>query len=222
MSTFKIQTIDYVPKKVVRQSKPSSVVRQNAVMGNKLRDLFAASGGNPTQEIVRLLFDYEPETGVMTRKIGRSGCKGQAGEKLTRLNDNGYLCVRVGSQTLPVHRVIWLWFYGYYPENLIDHVNRVRDDNRIINLREVSIVCNSRNRTVNKTSASGIKGICFRESLGKYQPYISVGRKYYLGNFTDLTEAVCHRYAAEQCLDWNACDSDSTAYQYLKEQGILK
>lgn len=107
----------------------------------------------------------------------------------------------------------------------MDHINQDRLDCRIENLREASLSCNSRNSKTHANNKTGVKGITVRTRYGR--TFFTAMVRYkdvlrHLGDFDDLTEAVCHRYAAEQCLNWNTCDIYSPAYLYLKEQGILK
>jgi len=192
---------------------------------NKIAILYEQSNGNLTQEIARLLFNYDPETGILTRRINRSGNNGKAGEVAGTLSpDSGYLMVRVGKKSRPVHRVIWIWYHGYDPENQIDHRNRDRLDNSISNLREASPQCQARNRSNRSDCTSGVKGVsfCNRSKRWVATICIDISKSKHIAYCDDFIEAVCLRYAAEQCLSWNDCDANSPAYQYLKEQGILK
>jgi len=65
---------------------------------------------------------------------------------------------------------------------------------------------------------SGIVGISFIQKRLVWYANIMINKKTYsLGYHNDYYEAVAHRLAAEQCLNWNKCDSDSTAYKCIKE-----
>jgi hypothetical protein len=173
-----------------------------------------------TQETVRKLFDYDPDTGIVTRKVFVNS-RAKEGDVVGSLGSNGYLHVVVSRKIISLHRLIWLWWYGYLPESNIDHISRDKTDNRLCNLREVSHQCNMRNITRQSRSKTGVTGVVI--DYNKFTAQITVNNvQYVLGRFSDFTEAVCHRYAVEQCLNWDDCDSNSPAYQYLKEQGILK
>ena len=173
-----------------------------------------------TQETVRKLFNYDPDTGIVTRKVFVNS-RAKEGGIVGSLGSNGYLHVVVSRKIISLHRLIWLWWYGYLPESHIDHISRDKTDNRLCNLREVSNQCNVRNSTVQSRSKTGVTGVGIAHK--KFIVQIVVNNvQYVLGRFSDFTEAVCHRYAVEQCLDYEACDLNSPAYQYLKEQGILK
>ena len=66
---------------------------------------------------------------------------------------------------------------GYLPENDVDHINRIRDDNRWCNLRHVSRVCNIRNRDKFKNNTSGVTGVSWFDSRGTWRVRIAVDRK---------------------------------------------
>lgn len=101
---------------------------------------------------------------------------------------------------------------------MLDHIDRKILNNRIENLREVSNSCNMRNTGNPSTNTSGVKGVCWNKSKNKWRAEIKINsRMTHLGYFTDFTEAVAHRLAAEQCLNWECCDGCSPAYQFMKE-----
>ena len=173
-----------------------------------------------TQELVRKLFDYDPETGVVTRKVSIN-YKAKKGTIITSVGGSGYYRVGIKGRRYPLHRVIWLWMEGYFPEHEIDHINRDRLDNRWENLRVVSHSCNMRNTSLANSSTTRIRGVHLCKKDKFYQSYIKKdSKRYNLCWSKDFTEAVAHRLAAEQALDWAGCDSNSTAYQYM--QNYLK
>lgn len=172
-----------------------------------------------TQEKVKELFEYKDD-GSLVRRI-RTSSGTPSGTVVGTVNTDGYLRVCIDGRLYSCHRIIWLYHYGYFPENNIDHINRIRDDNRIENLREVSISCNSRNTGNRTTNTSGVKGVAWSKFGGKWQAEISfAGRKLYLGRCSDFGEAVCLRLAAEQALDWAGCDDSSPAFQYVQKNII--
>ena len=175
-----------------------------------------------TQERVRFLLDYNPLTGAVRRKI-KTGTRCRVGEIENNINKSGYRTISVDGNRYYLHRIIWLWYYGYFPEHVVDHINNNKLDCSIGNLREVTQQCNSRNSLLPYNNKSGVKGVnliredgtfCVRISIPSSKGGSSIGR--HLCNTKDFTEAVAHRLAAEQCLDWAGCDLNSTAYQYMQ------
>lgn len=100
-----------------------------------------------TQEKVKRLFSYDPETGLLTRLITISS-RAQAGDVVGWDNGDGYLVVTIDYKVYRVHRIIWLWLYGEFPKNQIDHKNHIRSANWIKNLREATHQENQKNRTM--------------------------------------------------------------------------
>lgn len=169
-----------------------------------------------TQERVRELFDYDPETGSLIRIAKKKGSKG-IGSIAGCVGKRGYSYTAIDGKSYRTHRVIWLWHYGYFPENNLDHINRKKTDNRIENLREVSQSCNLRNSSIRNDNKTGVKGVRWDKRDSAWVVSIKYsGKEYSLHWGRDFTEAVAHRLAAEQTLDWPGCYSDSTAYVYMQ------
>ena len=123
------------------------------------------------EELIKHL-RYEPETGHLfwidgQRKGLQAGCKNK---------DTGYIAVRHKGKSYRAHRVIWLMVHGDLPDAPLDHINRVRDDNRIVNLRLSNNASNSANR--------GGRGYMKRRKPNhSHQVYVQVdGKKRYIGS----------------------------------------
>lgn len=169
-----------------------------------------------TQEKVRELFDYR-EDGKLVRKVSRGKWKvGEiAGEYM---HSTGYRSINIGGKLYGTHRVIFLYHHGFLPEYSVDHRNRDKTDNKIENLRHITQQCNIRNSKISRKNTSSIKGVSWITSRRRWFVQIKVMNKpKYLGSFEDFTEGVSHRLAAEQCLNWEGCDSCSTAYQHMQK-----
>lgn len=168
-----------------------------------------------TQEEVREHLSYDPGTGELKWRKGRRGRKGNM--DVGSSDGDGYIQLKIDRKVYKAHRIIWLWWYGYFPENQIDHIDRDRMNNRLSNLREVSHQCNMRNAGMDKRNSSGVKGVTRHELADKWQVCIRVANKTrYLGIYTCFVEAVAHRLAAEQCLGWEGCDSSSSAFRFMR------
>ena len=81
-------------------------------------------------------------------------------------------------KTLMIHRLVGLYFIPN-PENLreIDHIDRIRTNNSITNLRWVSHSNNNRNRPKFKNSSSKFMGVSFHKANGKYVAHIKFDNK---------------------------------------------
>ena len=135
-----------------------------------------------TQEHLKELFNYDPGTGNLVRLV-RTSSNANIGDIVGYKNTNGHLQVRINGKYLLVHRVIWLYMNGSWPLCQIDHVNGVRTDNRLKNLREVSSAENSQNRR--NAHSNNITGLLGVSPHGKnYQTAILAnGKRKYIGTF---------------------------------------
>lgn len=166
---------------------------------------------NINPEILRQLLRYEPETGKLywlsrpqsmfpserTWKSWNTRCAG--GPALEFTMDNGYLIGGILGKTYLAHRVIWALVHGAWPSAEVDHINGVRNDNRIANLRAVTRTENGRNVCRRKNNTSGVTGVSFDNERNKWCARIRVNyRVCMLGRFDTFDAAVAARRAAEQ------------------------
>lgn len=154
----------------------------------------------PTQERLRELFDYDPETGILSRRISIP-C-GAKGSQPTTTDKDGYLSIGVDYVSHRVHRLIYKWFHGEFDKDMqIDHIDRNVKNNRIENLRLVTPRENSLNRKRFKTNTSGCTGIDFKH--GKWRARISdCGVRKEIGYFENLNEAIKARKKYESNLGY--------------------
>jgi len=168
-----------------------------------------------TQKRLKEILSYDSKTGIFTRQ--------KANEEKVKLNckdSYGYIVIGIGYKLYKAHRLAYLYHYGYFPENGLDHKNRKRDDNRISNLREASKQCNIRNSGVSICNASGIKGVHWYKRTMEWAANIRVNRKkVFLGNYTNKLSAAYARRSTEVYYDWNTCDLfPSSANEYIKSK----
>lgn len=142
-----------------------------------------------TAERARELFSYDQLTGRITRIIRRGNQS--KGSVAGYLNENGYVQIEVDGRGYLGHRVVWLMSNGAWPENEIDHINGVRSDNRVDNLRDVTRTTNNENKKgPNTNSSTGFLGVSWRKSRSKYRAAIKCnGRQVHLGYFSFPEEA---------------------------------
>lgn len=146
-----------------------------------------------TQDELRQLFTYDRQTGRLYWKITSSN-RAPAGSRAGTLHKpTGYRIVRVGKVFYREHRLVWLLKYGLLPRE-IDHINGVRDDNRVENLRSVDRSGNNQNRAVQTNNTSGVTGVSYDKDRRTWAAYIKIGgRQKYLGRFATL-EAAAEAY----------------------------
>jgi hypothetical protein len=150
-----------------------------------------------TQDRLRSLLDYDPETGVFTGKV-KIKCR-HAGMVVGAPGTGGYLQCSVDGKQYKMHRLAWLYVYGAWPSGQIDHINHNTSDNRIANLRDVTCAQNHQNRARQTKSASGYLGVTWHRRDKCWQAHIQVhGKSYHLGLFADLADAVSARVKAER------------------------
>lgn len=113
---------------------------------------------------------------------------------------DGYAYIKFRQKRIPAHRVVYFLHNGFFPLE-IDHINRVRHDNRIENLRDaITHKNNLGNQSLQKRGkTSKYKGVCFDKNRGKWMAAIKVNRKtVYLGRFTnEELAAEAYNFAAD-------------------------
>ena len=144
-----------------------------------------------TVESLRGLLDYDPDTGIFCWRVSR-GNRIKVGAAAGTVSSNGYIVIRVDGTRFKAHRLAWLYTHGVMPTHDIDHLNRVRADNRIANLRDVSRSMNLQNQTRPRTdNTSGYRGVSLHKGGKRWKAQIMVnGRKQYIGYFN--TAEVAH------------------------------
>ena len=148
-----------------------------------------------TQELVQRLYTYNHETGDLICKQPRHLLK--VGDIVGSLQNTGYLATSIGNTSYLVHRLIWLYVKGYFPEQ-VDHINHNKLDNRLCNLREVSNMNNTRNCSLSKNSRVKVNGVSYMPRTDKFRAYIMVNRKHiHLGVFQYIEDAIEARKKAD-------------------------
>jgi len=143
---------------------------------------------------IRNNLSYDPETGIILRLP--SG-------KIVSSIKNGYIRFSLMNQRMMAHRIAWALHYGELPppDMEIDHINGIRHDNRIVNLRLVSMRQNMRNKTQYRNNTHGYPGIVFEDGsrrIKQWRAQIQVdGKPIKLGSYACKTAAIFARKAAE-------------------------
>jgi hypothetical protein len=160
------------------------------------------------------LLDYDPSTGALTWKPrgiemfkSEHDCRAWntrfAGKPFGSKDANGYIRGGIRPKSYLAHHLAWYLAHGRWPAE-IDHINGVRDDNRLCNLREVTRAENNKNRKRRSNNTSGVAGVSFVARLGKWRAYITGnGRQVPLGCYSDLNDAIAARKAAEKEFEYH-------------------
>ena len=146
-----------------------------------------------TKNHLHELFDYNGCNLIW--KISRG--KAKAGSIAGCLNQNGYIVIRLNRKDYKAHRLIWLYTYGTWPENEIDHIDQNKSNNSIGNLRDVSRSTNQRNRKKKANNTSGITGVYWNKRILKWGADMFVnGKTTHLGHFDCKYRAASVRHLA--------------------------
>jgi len=181
----------------------------------------------PPPELLRKLLRYDPDTGLLfwrkrTSDMFNGGASGgrdsscrswntRHGGKEAFTSDDikSYKRVAIFGKIYYAHRVMWALFYGEWPNDQIDHINGIKYDNKISNLRVVTHAENQRNKRICRANTSGITGVVWNKRDKNWRAQIKVdGRMKSLGYFDCKSAAAIVRKAAEVKYGFHANHGD--------------
>lgn len=172
------------------------VDQQPTIVAEKIKD--------PAQSLVRERLDYDQITGLLIWKA-RAGKRWEkwneknAGQAAGYFSDAGYIRIYLGGRINLAHRLAWIHVNGPISGMHIDHINGHKRDNRVENLRLVTLAENSRNRKIQAGNKSGVTGVYWYKPDRLWRANITFKkRRIHIGYFHDLNEAISARKAAEQ------------------------
>ena len=134
------------------------------------------------------LLTYDPETGEFRWRVARNR---QIPNSIAgNLRRDGYRRIRIDRKTYGAHRLAWLYTHGKWPTDQIDHINMIKNDNRLCNLREATNAQNMHNTRKICTNTSGVKGVTWNKLNKKWYSQIKINRKQiHIGQFDELSDA---------------------------------
>lgn len=155
-----------------------------------------------TPDMLRSLLRYDPDAGKLywrprpmslfpgTAAGGSWNAKWAGKEAFTSLDRHGYLRGSVFKRNYRAHRVAWAVAHGRWPAADVDHINGVRADNRLLNLREATRAENLRNSGSRAGSSSQYVGVWWCKKYGTWRVGITVGRvSKHIGYFASEVDA---------------------------------
>ena len=129
-----------------------------------------------TKEYLSDILSYDPESGLFRWKVRVGHCS--IGSLAGAYNSYGYRLISLNRKRYFAHRLAWLLIHGYMPDEFdIDHINGVRDDNRICNLRLATRSQNNMNSSPSSRNKSGCRGVCFHKRDKIWHARVFVNRK---------------------------------------------
>lgn len=142
-----------------------------------------------SQDRLKELLEYDANTGDFTW-IKITSRRVKVGDKACKKDNHGYFYISIDKKTYGAHRLAWLYVHGKMPSKNIDHINGIRNDNRICNLREATQQENLYNIGLAKHNSSGYKGVHFHKGTGKWRAVASVNNyPKHIGLFKTALEA---------------------------------
>lgn len=153
-----------------------------------------------SQEELKSLLSYDPETGAFTWRLMTSP-RVKAGDRAGYFRKrDGYIVVRIHGYGYSAHRLAWFYVHGIWP-GMIDHKDRNRANNAMKNLREATVSQNAMNTVATSSNTSGYRGVTWNRGAGRWQAQSRLnGKNHYLGLFksaaaaSDAYEAFCRQH----------------------------
>ena len=143
-----------------------------------------------TQERLKELFDYDPGTGNFIWKVNLRGRFAKIGNVAGGPTKDGYKNLCVDQHRVLLHRMVWLYHHGFIPPNEIDHINGIKDDNRIENLRLATRTENLQNTKKARSKYTNLFGVGYSNRDKVFVSSIRAnGKRIHLGTFKTAEEA---------------------------------
>lgn len=145
-----------------------------------------------TQDRLRELLHYEPETGLFHWKPNNKPGWSQNLTREAGFNSTGYRRIKLDKKSYLAHRLVFLWIDGNFPDGHVDHIDGNKHNNRPGNLRIVSRGGeNVMNVPLKSNNTSGHKGVFWKKQSQRWQVAVGAnGKQHHIGYFKDKEEAI--------------------------------
>ena len=153
-----------------------------------------------TQEELKQLLSYDPETGVFVWLVSRGKSKIGKVAGHVMLKD-GYIQIGISGKYYQAHRLVWLYTYGNFPDCQIDHIDGNPANNKLENLRLAprNVLDNGQNKKLHKNSTTGFNGVTYSKSSRKFLSRICIeNKRINLGYFDTAESAYDARLKAQK------------------------
>lgn len=201
---------------IVEGRKPDGVVlhRDKDARNNKWENLYDSPDvrfkkeEKPTQDWLKQILDYDPETGLFVWKIAKGPVKDRIGTVAGCVHENHsgkkYIRIHIDGKMYRAHRLAWLYMTGSDPLDQIDHEDGNGENNRLSNLCEATNLSNAKNRRLRSDNSSGVTGVRFDKRKRKFIATIKDTEKIkYIGQYDTLEQAAQARKAEEVRLGYH-------------------
>jgi hypothetical protein len=138
-------------------------------------------------EFLKKHYEYDPETGDIKKKT--AGKRWKIGHRMGWKSAGGYMSANIFGKYTYLHIVAYAMHHGVWPTSNIDHINRIRDDNRAVNLRLADDSQNGANQSLRIDNTSGKKGVTWSKRRGKWQAQIQFRGKRRCAWFDSVDQA---------------------------------
>ena len=138
------------------------------------------------EELLKIL-KYDPASGIFTFLKSRGNRS--AGSVAGSLHGTGYRNIEINNKTYSEHRLAWFYCFQEWPELELDHINNIKHDNRLDNLREATHSQNMFNKEVANNNKSGYTGVSLYHN-GRWKASIGInGKPKHIGYYSTKEEA---------------------------------
>lgn len=145
-----------------------------------------------TQSELKSQLKYDPDTGLFAWASLKRGVT--IGKVAGSLKPSGYVIILVNRKMFRAHRLAWLYMTGRFPAKSVDHINRIKNDNRWCNLRDASHSENFFNMGIKSSNTSGYKGVSFNKQLRKWDARATVNKQQTCLGLFDTPELASEAY----------------------------
>ena len=143
-----------------------------------------------TKKRLKDVLSYNAETGIFTWNVNLRGKAAKIGFVAGTPSIRGSVHITVDGKKYLAHRLVWLYIYGEFPDDMLDHIDGNPLNNKITNLRECNNTQNGRNRLAQNNNTSGFKGVSWHKTRGKWRASITLhGKHHHIGHFDSAEKA---------------------------------